>query len=88
MLTWITTRSISVPLTENLAPKLLIEDRIGPVGHQVGPLGRREQLVGEEVAVDDDADGVLHLLLLVDHVLPLAADIRRPEQATVDHDHD
>ena len=73
-------------LAEDLAPQLLVEDGIGPVGHEVDALGRGEQLVGEEVAVDHHADRVLHLLFLVDHVLALAAHVGRMEQPAVDED--
>ncbi len=73
-------------LAEDLAPQLLIEDGVGPVGHQVVPLGRREELVGEQLPVDDHADGVLHLLLLVDDILALAAHVGRSEEAAVDQD--
>ena len=71
-------------LAEDLAAQLLVQDGVGPVGHEVDPLGRREQLVGEEVAVDHDADGVLHLLFLVDDVLALAADVGRMKQPAID----
>ena len=71
-------------LAENLAAELLVEDGIRAVGHQVGALGRRKELVGEEIAIDDHADRVFHLFFLVDDVLAFAADVRRMQQAAVD----
>ena len=73
-------------LTEDLAAELLVEDGVGAVGHQVGSLGGGEELVGEQVAVDHDPDGVFHLLFFVDDVLPFAADVGRVKQAPIDQD--
>ena len=87
MLTWITTRSMSVPWLKISLRSSLSRTGLVPSGIRSSPLRRGEELVGEHIAVDHDADGVLHLLLLVDDVFALAADVGRVEQAAVDEDH-
>ena len=74
------------PLAEDLAAQLLVEDRVRTVGHQLGALGRREKLVGKQVAVNHDADRIFHFLFFVDDVFTLAADIRRMQEPTIDQD--
>ena len=67
-------------LAENFAAHFLVVNGVRAVVHQPVTLGRREEPVGELVALNDQADGLLRFLLQVDDFFPFAADIGRMQQ--------
>ena len=67
-------------LAENLAPHLLVVDRVGALLHERRPLRRGEQPVGKLIALDVQPDRLAGLGLQVDDFLPLAAQVGRIQQ--------
>ena len=84
MLIWITSPQHERALAEDLAADFLVVDRVGVVGQKGRALGRREQPVGELVALDVEADGFLGFGFEIDRLLAAAAEVGRMQQAAAD----